>query len=134
MSKQGINRVTLIGNVGGEPNVHTFDNDKSIVKISLATGESYEVDGEKVTNTEWHSVVFFNGLADIAKKYLAKGVKLYVEGKLKTNKWVDKDGNDRVSTEIIASEMQILSSRKDNEGKAEAKQAKASNRKGYAKK
>ena len=76
MSKQGINRVTLIGNVGGEPNVHTFDNDKSIVKISLATGESYEVDGEKVTNTEWHSVVFFNGLADIAKKYLAKGVKL----------------------------------------------------------
>ena len=118
MSKQGINRVTLIGNVGNEPIVHTFDTDKSIVKISLATSESYEVSGEKVTDTQWHNVVFFNGLANIAKKYLVKGNKVYIEGKLKTHKWVDKEGGDRISTEIIASEMQILSSRKDREAKA----------------
>lgn len=125
MSKQGINRVTLIGNVGHEPQVHTFDTDKSIVKVSLATSESYEVAGKKVVQTEWHTVVFFNGLANIAKEFLAKGNKVYIEGKLKTNKWQDKDGNDRVSTEIIASEMQIISSRNDREKNAAPKDNKA---------
>ena len=129
MSKQGINRVTLVGNVGHEPQVHTFDNDKAIVKISLATGESFEVAGEKKTNTEWHTVVFFNGLANIAANYLKKGNKVYVEGKLKTNKWTDKDGNERVSTEIIASEMQIISSRNAQKSEDAPKNQKAHSKK-----
>jgi single-strand DNA-binding protein len=119
MSKQGINRMTLMGNVGHEPSVHTFDTDKSVVRLSIATSESYEVEGEKVTQTEWHTVVFFNGLANIVKEYVTKGSKMYIEGKLKTNKWVDKEGNERVGTEIIASEMQIVSARKEHEPKAE---------------
>lgn len=113
MSKQGINRVTLIGNLGHDPESYPTKDGKTVTKIQLATSESWQDEnGKQVTRTEWHNVVFFNGLADVAKNYLVKGSKVYIEGKLKSHKWQDQEGKERTSTDIIVQEMQMLSGAK----------------------
>jgi len=107
---RGINKVILIGNVGVPPKVHTANNGNCIVNLSIATSESWKdkQTGEQKEKTEWHTVVCFNRLGEIMRDYVAKGSKLYVEGKLRTRKWQDKDGKDHYSTEIVASEVQML--------------------------
>jgi single-strand DNA-binding protein len=97
-----LNKVQLIGNLGQDPEVRSTQGGKKVVTLSIATGESWkDASGNKVERTEWHRVVIWNeGLGDIAEKYLVKGAKVYVEGKLTTRKWQDQDGNDRYSTEI----------------------------------
>ena len=99
-----INKVTLVGNVGNEPEVKTFQNGNKVVNISLATSDKWKdkETGELKTNTEWHRIVIFNMLlADIAEKYIKRGSKIYVEGQLQTRKWQDSNGADKYTTEIV---------------------------------
>tara|TARA_S200000501_G_C20627076_1_gene657195 strand:- start:255 stop:725 length:471 start_codon:yes stop_codon:yes gene_type:complete len=99
-----INKVTLVGNVGNEPEVKNFQNGNKVVNISLATSDKWKdkETGELKTNTEWHRIVIFNMLlADIAEKYIKRGSKIYVEGQLQTRKWQDSNGTDKYTTEIV---------------------------------
>lgn len=114
-----LNEVKLIGNVGKEPEVHNYNNSdapKCVVNLSIATSETYVKNGEKIEQTEWHRVVLFNNLAEIAQKYVFKGMKIYINGKLKTRDYVGKDGIKRYVTEIWGNKMLMLSSsnKKDN--------------------
>ena len=108
-----INKVILIGNLGRDPEVRHTQSGDAIVHFSIATSESWKdkQSGEQKEKTEWHKVVMFRRLAEIAAEYLRKGSQVYIEGKLRTNKWQDRDGNDRYTTEIIADEMQMLGGR-----------------------
>ena len=110
---RGINKVILVGNCGQDPETKFMPSGGSITRLSVATSEAWKdkQSGQQQERTEWHRVVFFNRLAEIAGEYLHKGSKVYIEGSLRTNKWQDKSGNDRYTTEIIASEMQMLDSR-----------------------
>ena len=106
----GVNKVILIGNLGKDPEVRYLDNGIAVANISLATTENYKnKEGEKVSQTEWHDVVLWRGLAEVAEKYLKKGASIYIEGKIRTSKWVDKDENNRYKTEIMADKMNMLS-------------------------
>ena len=108
---RGLNKVTLIGNLGKNPEVRYTQNGDTVTNIILATSSSWKdkQTGEIKEKTEWHRIVFFNRLADIAKEYLHKGSKIYVEGSIRTKKWHDKNANaDKYSTEIIANEMLML--------------------------
>lgn len=106
---RGINRVFLIGNLGKDPELKTFSNGGSLCNATLATSESWkDKDGQQQERTEWHNVVFHNKLGEVVAQYLSKGSKVYVEGSLRTRKWQDKEGKDRYTTEIHASEMQML--------------------------
>jgi len=107
---RGVNKVILVGNLGNNPDIRTTNSGVTVATISLATGFSVKNpnNGQWEEETEWHRVVFFDKLADIVKEYLKKGSQIYIEGRLKTNKWQDKDGQDRYTTEIIAKEMQML--------------------------
>ena len=99
-----INKVTLVGNIGNEPEVKTFQNGNKVVNLSLATSERWKdkESGEMKTNTEWHKVVIYNPvLADIAEKYVKKGSKIYLEGQLQTRKWQDSSGADKYTTEVV---------------------------------
>ncbi|MFP4610174.1 MAG: single-stranded DNA-binding protein [Thiohalophilus sp.] len=110
---RGINKVILVGNLGRDPEVRYSANGAAIANVSIATSESWKDKntGEQVEKTEWHRVVMFRRLAEIAGEYLKKGSKVYIEGKLQTRKWQDKEGQDRYTTEIVANEMQMLDSR-----------------------
>ncbi len=110
---RGINKVILIGNLGNDPEVRYTAGGAAVTNISLATTDSWKdkETGEQQDRTEWHRVVFFGRLAEIVGEYLRKGSQVYIEGRLQTRKWQDKDGNDKYTTEIIASEMQMLGSR-----------------------
>ncbi|MCP3663735.1 MAG: single-stranded DNA-binding protein [Gammaproteobacteria bacterium] len=110
---RGINKVILIGNLGGDPEIRYMPNGNAVANVTVATSESWKDKntGESQERTEWHRVVFFRRLAEIVGEYLKKGSKVYIEGKLQTRKWQDKDGNDRYTTEIVANEMQMLDSR-----------------------
>lgn len=110
---KGVNKVILIGNLGQDPEVKYMPNGNAVANITVATSESWKDKntGEQVDKTEWHRVVFFRRLAEIVGEYLKKGSKVYVEGKLQTRKWQDKNGADHWTTEVIASEMQMLDSR-----------------------
>ena len=110
---RGINKVILIGNLGQDPEVKFMPNGNAVTNVTIATSESWKDKntGEQVDKTEWHRVVFFRRLAEIAGEYLKKGSKVYIEGKLQTRKWQDQSGNDRYTTEIVANEMQMLDSR-----------------------
>lgn len=115
-----VNRVTLIGNVGQSPEVRYMPNGKAVCNISLATTSSYKnANGEKVENTEWHRIQFFDKLAEIVGEYVKKGKPLYVEGRLKYGKYTDKDGIEKPTCDIIATEMQLLGGR-DNEASPSA--------------
>ncbi len=110
----GVNKVILLGHLGKDPETFTFENGVKKVSFSLATTESYkDKDGNRVDQTEWHNVVLWRGLADVAEKYLNKGSQVYVEGKIKTRSWDDKDGNKRYTTEIYADNMTMLGGKRD---------------------
>jgi single-strand DNA-binding protein len=108
-----LNKVTLIGRLGADPEIRYMPSGGAVANISLATNFRWKdkQTGEKKESTEWHRVVFFNRLAEIVGEYLKKGGQVYIEGRLKTRKWQDQSGHDRYSTEIIATEMQMLDSR-----------------------
>jgi single-strand DNA-binding protein len=110
---RGINKVILIGNLGADPEVRYMPSGGAVANISLATSDTWKdkQTGEQQERTEWHRVVFFGRLGEIAGEYLRKGSKVYVEGRLQTRKWQDNNGIDRYTTEIIANEMQMLDSR-----------------------
>jgi single-strand DNA-binding protein len=110
---RGVNKVIIVGNLGQEPDTRYMPSGSAVTNISVATNESYKdkTTGEQVDRTEWHRVAFFNRLAEIAGEYLHKGSQVYVEGRLRTRKWQDKDGHDRYTTEIIADQMQMLGGR-----------------------
>ena len=110
---RGINKVILVGNCGKDPETRYMPSGGAVTNISIATSEGWKdkQTGETRERTEWHNVVFFNRLAEIAGEYLKKGSQIYVEGSLRTRKWQDKEGKDRYTTEIVANEMQMLGSR-----------------------
>lgn len=107
---RGVNKVILLGNLGNDPDVRYTASGAAVANVSLATAENWrdKETGEKQERTEWHRVVFFGRLAEIVGEYLRKGSQVYVEGRIQTRKWQDKDGNDRYTTEIVANEMQML--------------------------
>jgi len=111
---RGVNKVILVGNLGQDPETRAMPSGKAVTNVRIATSESWKDKntGEQKEQTEWHTVVFFDRLAEIAAEYLRKGSQIYVEGRLRTRKWQDKTtGSDRYSTEIVANEMQMLGSR-----------------------
>ena len=110
---RGINKVILIGNLGKDPETRYMPSGGAVTNVTLATSESWKDKntGEQQERTEWHRVVFFNRLGEIAGEYLKKGSKVYVEGSLRTRKWQGQDGQDRYTTEIVGNEMQMLDSR-----------------------
>jgi single-strand DNA-binding protein len=110
---RGVNKVILVGNLGNDPDTRYTANGAAVANISLATTDSWrdKESGETQERTEWHRIVFFNRLAEIVSEYLKKGSQVYIEGRLQTRKWQDKEGNDRYTTEIVANEMQMLGGR-----------------------
>lgn len=110
---RGVNKVILVGNLGKDPEVRYMPNGNAVANITLATSESWKdkQTGEQQEKTEWHRVVMFRRLGEIAGEYLKKGSQVYIEGRLQTRKWQDNAGNDRYTTEIVADEMQMLGSR-----------------------
>jgi single-strand DNA-binding protein len=110
---RGINKVILVGNLGADPDTRYMPSGSAVTNLSIATSETWKdkQTGEQKERTEWHKVAMFNRLAEIAAEYLRKGSQVYIEGKLRTRKWQDRDGNDRWTTEIIADEMQMLGGR-----------------------
>jgi single-strand DNA-binding protein len=112
----GINKVILVGNLGKDPEVRHLEGGAVVAKFPLATSESYKTkDGQRVDQTEWHNVVMWRGLAESAEKFLRKGSLVYIEGKIRTRSWDDKDGNKRFATEIIADTMTMLVSKRTEE-------------------
>lgn len=121
---RGVNKVILVGNLGGDPEVRYMPNGNAVTNVTIATSENWKdkQTGEQQERTEWHRVVFFNRLAEIAGEYMRKGGKVYVEGALRTRKWQDQSGADRYTTEIVASEMQLLDSRGGSDNQAAPQQ------------
>lgn len=125
---KGVNKVIIVGNLGQDPEVRYMPNGDAVANISIATSETWKDKntGENKEKTEWHRVVMFRKLGEIAGEYLKKASKVYIEGKLQTRKWQDNNGNDRYTTEIIADQMQMLDSRGDNQSSnGQAKQSPA---------
>ncbi len=110
MASRGINKVILVGNLGADPEVRYMTNGEAVANLTLATSEVWKdkESGENKERTEWHRVVLYRRLAEIAGEYVKKGSKIYIEGKIKTRKWQDQAGQDRYTTEIIADELQML--------------------------
>ncbi len=115
---RGVNKVILVGNLGQKPDMKYTQSNTAVANLSLATSESWKDkdSGDLKTKTEWHRVVYFGKLAEIADQYLDKGSKVYVEGKLQTRKWQDQSGNDRYTTEVLGQELTMLDSRGDSSG------------------
>lgn len=115
---RGINKVILVGNIGGDPEVRYMPNGNAVATLSLATSETWKDKdtGNKQERTEWHRVVCFNRLGEIVGEYVRKGSKLYVEGSLRTRKWQDQQGQDRYTTEIVASDIQMLDGKGQTSG------------------
>lgn len=110
---RGVNKVIIVGNLGNDPETKYMPSGDAVTNLSVATSESWKdkKTGEQKERTEWHRVAMFGRLAEIAAEYLRKGSQVYIEGKIRTRKWQDQQGNDRYSTEVIANEMQMLGSR-----------------------
>ena len=121
---KGVNKVTLLGTLGRDPEMRAMASGDAVCNLSVATSETWKDKntGERQEKTEWHRVVMFRQLAEIAGKYLKKGSKVYLEGKIQTRKW-EKDGQDRYSTEIIADEMQMLDSKPSGQAPRAAQEA-----------
>ena len=115
---RGVNKVILVGNLGQKPDMKYTQSNTAVANLSLATSESWKDkdSGDLKTKPEWHRVVYFGKLAEIAEQYLDKGSKVYVEGKLQTRKWQDQAGNDRYTTEVLGQELTMLDSRGDSSG------------------
>jgi single-strand DNA-binding protein len=115
----GVNKVILVGNLGKDPEVRYLEGGTAVANFTLATSESYkDKGGNRIEQTEWHNVVVWRGLAEIAEKYLRKGSMVYVEGKLRTRPWEDKDGVKRYTTEIIADNMTMLGGKREENNTA----------------
>ena len=114
----GINKAILVGNLGADPEVRYMQDGTAVANFNIATSESWKdkTTGEKRDKTEWHRIVAFRRLGEICGEYLSKGKQVYIEGKIQTRQWEDKDGNKRYTTEIVASQMQMLGSRDDSYG------------------
>lgn len=121
MASKGVNKVILIGNLGADPETRYMPSGGAVTNIRLATSESWKDKntGDTQERTEWHRVVFFNRLAEIAAEYLRKGSQVYIEGSIRTRKWQGQDGQDRYTTEIVANEMQMLGGRSGSGNYAE---------------
>jgi single-strand DNA-binding protein len=117
---RGVNKVILVGNLGQDPQTRAMPSGKTVVNLRIATSDQWrdKQTGEAKESTEWHTVVMFDRLAEIAAEYLRKGSQVYIEGKLRTRKWQDNEGQDRYSTEIVANEMQMLGGRGGGTGGA----------------
>lgn len=115
---RGVNKAIIVGTLGKDPDVKYTAGGSAVVNVSVATNESWrdKNTGENVEKTEWHRIVIFGKLAEIAAQYLKKGSQVYFEGKIQTRKWQDQSGQDRYSTEIVANEMQMLGGRQDASG------------------
>ena len=115
---RGVNKVILVGNLGQKPDMKYTRSNTAVANLSLATSESWKDkdSGDLKTKTEWHRVVYFGKLAEIAEQYLDKGSKVYIEGKLQTRKWQDQAGNDRKTTKVLGQELTMLGSRGDSSG------------------
>lgn len=113
---RGLNKVMLIGNLGGDPEIRHTNSGMAVATFSLATAESWKDrdTGESKDRTEWHRIVFFGRVAEVVEQYLKKGAQIYVEGRIQTRKWQDRDGNDRYTTEIVGSDMQMLGSKRND--------------------
>ena len=117
-----INKVILVGNVGKDPEVHFIESNVAVARFPFATSETYRSkDGEKITNTEWHNIVLWRGLAEIADKYVKKGSQLYLEGKIRTRSYDDKEGNKKYITEIVGDNMQLLGKKSDTASQQDTK-------------
>ncbi len=113
---RGVNRVTLIGNLGKDPEIQYLEGNIAVAKFPLATTESFkDKSGQMISQTEWHTVVLWRGLAELAQRYLHKGSLVYIEGRLRTRNWEDKDKNRRFATEIVGDNLVMLDKRKDAE-------------------
>ena len=111
---RGVNRVVLIGNLGKDPDMQFLEGNIGVAKFSLATTETYkDRSGKLISQTEWHTVVLWRGLAELAQKYLHKGSLVYIEGRLKTRSWEDKEGNKKFATEIVGDNLIMLDKRND---------------------
>lgn len=129
MAQRGINKVIIVGNLGQDPEVKYMPSGDAVTNISLATSETWKdkASGQEQEKTEWHRVVFFGKLAEIAGEYLRKGSQVYVEGKLRTRKWQDQSGQDKYTTEIVVDgfdgKMQMLGGKRDDSGQQPQQQA-----------
>lgn len=125
-----VNKVILLGNVGRDPEVRHLDKDVTVANFSLATSESYTAkNGEKVTTTEWHNIVIWRGLAKVVEQYVKKGDRLYLEGRIRTRSWDDKDGNKRYTTEIYVDNMEMLGGTRNQSSGDDNQQANPQNEK-----
>lgn len=124
MAARGVNKVILLGNLGQDPETKYTSSGVAVTNVSIATSETWKdkQTGQPQERTEWHRVVFFNRLAEIAGEYLRKGSKVYIEGSLRTRKWQDQQGQDRYTTEIVAGEMQMLDTRGGDQHSGESSQ------------
>ncbi len=127
MAARGVNKVILLGNLGQDPDARVMQTGKPVTTLSIATSESWrdKQTGEMKEQTEWHKVVFYDRLAEVAKDFLRKGSKVYVEGRLRTRKWQDKSGQDRFTTEILANELQMLDGKRDGQSAPAAQESAA---------
>ncbi|MBK5075167.1 single-stranded DNA-binding protein [Limnobaculum xujianqingii] len=131
MASRGVNKVILMGNLGQDPEVRQMPNGNSVASITLATSESWKdkQTGEQKERTEWHKVILFGRLAEIAGQYLKKGTQIYIEGQLQTRKWQDQSGQDRYTTEVVVNPiggtMQMLGGRQGSEGQPSQQQQSA---------
>ena len=115
----GVNKVILVGNLGKDPEVRYLDSGVAVANFSLATTENYKnKEGERISQTEWHNIVLWRGLAEVAEKWLKKGSSVYIEGKIRHRKWEDKEGNTRYTTEILGDNMTMLGKKDDNSSDA----------------
>lgn len=110
-----VNKVILVGNVGKDPEVRHLESGIAVATLLIATSETYKKDGQRVTNTEWHNVVFWRGLAQVIEEYVKKGDMLYIEGRIRTRSWEDKEGIKRYATEVLADNMKMLGARKNTD-------------------
>ena len=123
----GINKVILVGHLGKDPEARTLEGGVSVVSFPLATSESFNKDGRKVEQTEWHNIVMWRGLADVAAKFLQKGKLVYIEGKLRTRSFEDREGVKKYTTEVVAENFTMLGRKTDFEGDNAPKQSNADN-------
>lgn len=124
----GVNKVILVGNLGKDPEVRHLENGRAVANFSLATSETYKnKQGERVTNTEWHNVVLWSPIAEIAEKFLKKGNQVYIEGKLTTRSWDDQDGNKRYTTEVVGNNLTLLGTKSDGDAVGSSSSSSSSN-------
>jgi single-strand DNA-binding protein len=118
-----VNKAILVGFVGNDPEVRYLDSGTPVANFRLATSENYtNKAGEKVTQTEWHNIVLWRGLAEVAEKYIKKGTQVYIEGRIRTRSWDDRDGNKRYTTEVVADNLQLMGKRSDSSVESSAVQ------------